>query len=182
MKCFTVVMQVQNPSNALHRLRSSKAFSLIENMIACGVISAFLGGVFTLNSQALSMLRMGRDEASASQVLQQRIEQIRIANWQRLSDPTWIRDNIMNADADGSSGLKNLQETVTLAPYNSATGSTNTFTRSAGSATASGSNASLINEMTIRITWQVSWTGVPSARTHTRQTTVILGKGGVAKY
>jgi type II secretory pathway pseudopilin PulG len=172
----------RSSSNLTRKLRSRRGFTLIENMFACGVVSMFLGGVFALNSNSMITLRMGRDEAAASQVLQQRVEQMRIANWQRITDPTWLRDNVLNQGADGAQNLRSLNETVTIAPYNSATVATNTFTSANGTASAGSSNTSLIAEGGILVTWTESWTGLPNNRIHTRQATAILGKGGVAKY
>ncbi len=163
------------------RRRARDAFTILESVIACGIIAVSLGGVFVLNSQTMSILRMSRDEASASQVLQQRVEQMRIANWQRITNPTWLRDNILNVSADGSETLAKLVETVTVEPYNSATASTNLFTRSANVQAASTSNTSLLGEDAIKIVWSATWIGIPNNRTHTRQTVAILGKGGVAK-
>src|SRR6478672_6877039 len=99
----------------------TRAFTLIDCVFACGILAFALGAIFTVNGYGLQELRVGRDEMTSSQVLQQRVEQLRIANWQRITDPTWMRDNILNVDADGSYNLKNASETVTITPYNSAT-------------------------------------------------------------
>lgn len=156
-------------------------FSLLENIFACAVICLFLAGTFTANSQSMSILRMGRDAAGASQVLQQRIEQLRIANWQAITSPLWIRDNILSKDADGSANLQGVVETVSITPYNGTTTATNLFTRSSGTAAANGMNTSLVSESAIKVTWSVTWSGLPQGRIHNRQNVAILGLGGVAK-
>src|SRR5205823_907449 len=140
-----------------------------------------LGAMFTLNSNCMGMLRMSRDTANASQVLQQRVEQLRIANWQRISDPAWLRDYVLNTDADGSWDLNSLTETITFAPFNSSSTAVNRFTRSGGVATAANTNVSLLGEESLKVTCTVTWNGVPNSRQHTRQAVAILGKGGVAK-
>ncbi len=162
----------------LHR---TGGFSLLENVFACAVICLFLAGTFTANSESMSILRMGRDEAGASQVLQQRIEQLRIANWQAITGSTWIRDNILNKDADGSANLQGVIEGISITPYNGLTTATNQFSRTLGTATANGGNSSLIAESAIKVTWTVTWSGLPKGRIHTRQNVAILGLGGVAK-
>lgn len=161
--------------------RSSGGFSLLENIFACAVICLFLAGTFTANSESMSVLRMGRDEAGASQVLQQRIEQLRIANWQAITHPSWIRDNILNKDADGSVNLQGVVESVSITPYNGLTTAPNQFTRTSGAAAANGMNLSLLAESAIKVTWSVTWSGLPKGRIHTRQNVAILGLGGVAK-
>src|SRR5258708_5138598 len=122
--------------------RSVAAFSLVENLLACSIVALGLAGTFTVNGQTMPVFRMAKDEACASQVLQQRVENLRIANWQRISDPTWIRDHLLNVSADGSGTLNGLTETITVSPYNGA-GAANTFTRTASGAVAGSNNASL---------------------------------------
>src|SRR3954453_7410934 len=107
------------------RTRRRDGFTLLDSVLACGILALALGAVFTVSSHALQTLRLSKDETVASQVLQQRLEQLRIANWQRVSDPTWIRDNILNVEADGAFGLGSLKETVTITPYNSPATSSN---------------------------------------------------------
>jgi len=159
----------------------TEAFTLIDCVFACGILAFALGAVFTVNGYGLQELRVGRDEMTSSQVLQQRIEQLRIANWQRITDPVWIRDNILNVAADGSYTLGNLTETVTITPFNSAVTASNTFTRANYLAAASGSNQNFALQNTISVKWALSWNGVPKNRVHRRETVVVLAKGGVAK-
>ena len=47
---------------------------------------------------------------------QQRVEAMRIANWHQITDATWIKTNLLQADAPGSGSLKDFIETLTLAP------------------------------------------------------------------
>ena len=158
----------------------SGGFTLIENMMALTLIAFGMAAIYTLSGR-LSVLRSSKDEASAGQVLQQRIEQLRISNWQRVTNATWIRDNLLNVNADGAASLNALTETVTVTPYGSANTSTNTFTLSGGTATAASSNSSLLAENAVKINWRVTWVGIPAGKVHTRETLAVLGKGGVAK-
>src|SRR5438105_4748053 len=109
---------------------SADAFTLVDSLLACAILALALGAVFAISSYSLQTLRRGRDEMSSSQVLQQRIEQLRIANWQRVTDPVWLANNILNVEADGGFALPALKETITITPYNSANTNSNTFTRS----------------------------------------------------
>lgn len=163
---------------------SMAAFTLLENVVACVVIAIGLAGTYSINGQCMDVLRMAKDEASASQVLQQRIESLRIANWQRIADDLWIRDHILNAAADGSTALPNLSEKVEITPYAGTVTDTNTFTRTGTTATAglpTKPNVDLIAQNSLIITWTVTWTGVPKNKQHTRQVVTVIGKGGIAK-
>src|SRR4051812_40295537 len=89
-------MQRSDEAPSDRKQAKSGGFSLIENLIACTVIAIGLVATYTLNTQSMATLRLANEESCASQVLQQRVEQLRIANWQRISSPTWVRDNILN--------------------------------------------------------------------------------------
>jgi type II secretory pathway pseudopilin PulG len=171
----------RHSATSLRRPRRRDGFTLLDSVLACGILALALGAVFTVSSHALQTLRLAKDETVASQVLQQRLEQLRIANWQRVSDPTWIRDNILNVEADGAFGLNALKETVTITPYNSATAGSNVFTRQNYLAAAAAGNTDLLAERTVRILWALDWKGVPKNRPHRRESVIILAKGGVAK-
>jgi hypothetical protein len=155
------------------------AFSLVENVLACAIVALGLAGTYTLNSQTMGVLRMAKEEAFASQVLQQRVEHLRIANWQRISSPTWIRDRLLNASADGSDSLRGLTETAIITPLGATTG--NTFSRGGGAVVAASGNTSLLSQDSLLIKWTVTWNGMPAGRVHTRETLVVLGRGGIAK-
>src|SRR2546426_4349962 len=103
-------------------------------MIAATLSTLFLGSLFTMNSSSMATIKMARDAACASQVLQQRIEGLRIANWHQITDAAWLRDNLLNTDAAGASQLKNLTETLMLIPYGSSTPGNTKLTRSGGQA------------------------------------------------
>jgi hypothetical protein len=157
------------------------ASTLIEASVAAAICALFLGSLFTLNTKAMSTLKSAREAACASQVLQQRIEALRIANWHQVTDADWLTANILNADASGASGLKSASETLTLEPYGSANTATTQISRSSGQANIVTRNSNLLSEFAVKVTWVVNYTGTPNDRPMTRQTVAILGKGGVAR-
>src|SRR5437868_14682000 len=117
------------------RLRTDQAaFALVECTIATAVSALFLGSLFLMNSSAMDTIRMARESACASQVLQQRIEAMRIANWHQVTDANWLLANLLNADAPGASELKNMSETLMLVPYGSATVGNTQLNRANGAA------------------------------------------------
>src|SRR5437773_7269595 len=117
-----------------HLTTEPTAFALIECTIATAISAMFLGSLFLMNSSAMDTIKMAREVACASQVLQQRIEAMRIANWHQITDASWIQGNLLNSDAAGSDALKNVFETLTLIPYGSSSTSTTQLTRANGAA------------------------------------------------
>jgi hypothetical protein len=129
----------------------------------------------------MSTLKAAREAACASQVLQQRIEGLRIANWHQVTDADWLVANLLNTDAAGSTGLKNVSESLTLTPYNGTTTTSTQLTRSGGSAYVVSRNTSLLTESAMKVVWVVNFTGARNDVAASRQTVAILAKGGVAK-
>lgn len=158
--------------------------TLLESTIAACTSALFLGSLFTLNVTAMKTMRTAREAASASQVLQQRVEAMRIANWHQITDADWVKTNLLNANAPGSDTLNGVSESLTLIPYGSAAGATgNTqITRSAGSTQIVSSNANLLKENAVKLLWTVTYNGGINSKSTTRQTVAIVAKGGVAKW
>lgn len=167
----------------LSRRRGQGAFSIIETTIAAGVSALFLGMLFSSNSASMQTLKMGRETACASQILQQRVESLRIANWHQITDAEWLKANLLDADAPGSELLKAETETLTLIPYGSSSEGNTQLTRSHGaSTTIVNRNEDLLTESAIKVIWTVNYTGAPNDRPRTRQTVAIVAKGGIAKW
>lgn len=162
--------------------RTLQAISLIETMVAASISALFLGSLFTFNIASMETIKMSRENACASQILQQRIESLRIANWHQVTDANWLRTNLLSIDAAGTSQLKSVSETLTITPYGSAATASTQLTRSAGSATIVSNNSVLLAEHAVKIIWSVNYRGAPNDRANSRQTVAILAKGGVAKW
>jgi hypothetical protein len=149
--------------------------------MATGIVGIFLGSLFTMNSSSMETIKMARQSASASQVLQQRVESLRIANWHQITDANWIKNNLLNTAASGIEGLKNLTETLTLVPYGSGNTGNTQLTRTVSSTTINTHNDALLLESAVKIIWTINYVGAPNDRSTSRQTVAILAKGGVAK-
>src|SRR5258708_39058439 len=96
-----------------------QGFTLTEAVVAAAISAVFLSSLFTINLASMETIRSAKESTGASQVLQQRMESMRIANWHEVTDAAWLHDNLLNSDASGAVQLKNLVETVTLVPYGS---------------------------------------------------------------
>jgi len=164
------------------RAEPPEAFALVECTIATAISALFLGSLFLMNSSTMDTIQMARQSACASQVLQQRIESMRIANWHQVTDASWLLANLMNADAPGASQLKDMSETLTLVPYSSSTVGNTQLTRTNGTVSILSTNTALLSENAIKIIWTVNYTASPNNRTISRQVVAILAKGGVAKW
>ena len=166
----------------LSQRSSQSGTTLIEATIAACTSALFLGSLFTMNISAMRAMRTAREATNASQVLQQRVEGMRIANWHQITDADWVRTNLLGSDAAGSKGLQNISETLTLVPYDSASTSATKITRTGGTTTIVNRNSALLTEGAMKIIWTVAYNGGLQSQTTTRQVVAILAKGGVAKW
>jgi prepilin-type N-terminal cleavage/methylation domain-containing protein len=166
------------PSRRPHQ----EGFTLIECVIATAISALFLGSLFLMNAAAMNTITMARQAACASQVLQQRIESMRIANWHQITDASWLQANLLNADAPGADQLHRLSETVTLVPYGSSTAGNTRLIRAKGVVKILSNNTDLLGENAIKIIWTLNFIAAPNDRPAMREAVVILAKGGVAKW
>lgn len=149
--------------------------------MAAGISALFLGSLFAMNTSSMSTIKMAREAAAASQVLQQRVESMRIANWHEITDANWIKTNLLNSDAPGANELKAESENLTITPYGSGNVGNTVVTRNGNSVVINQQNTSLLLENAILVTWTVNYTGAPNDHAASRQTVAILAKGGVAR-
>gem|GEM_PF-1436415 len=166
----------------LSRKTRTSGATLIEATIAAATSAMFLGSLFTMNMTAMKTIRTSREGGCASQVLQQRVESMRIANWHQITDADWISSNLLGSEAAGHDGLNQMTETLTLVPYGSATENNTQIVRSGGTATIINRNNELLAEHAVKVIWTVVYSGGINSQVTTRQAVAILAKGGVAKW
>ncbi len=160
---------------------STTAFSLVETVIAAAIAASFLTSLFTMNMMTMGTIRSAKESIAASQILQQRLESMRIANWHQVTDAAWLRDNLLNSATPSSTQLKNLVETLTLVPYDSVNTGNTQVRRANGTASIVNQNSALLMEKAIKVIWTLNYTASPNQRSATRLVVAILADGGVAK-
>ena len=174
------------------RRRGSQAgFTVLEAGVAGAIVTLFLASLFALNSNMMHLLRAAAEAANASQSLQQRVEQVRLANWTQITDPTWVQGNLLNLKTDASVNLPGLTETLTVTPYTSPSSVAVasppppfTVTRNPDGTVAVNpagyaSTAALAQQEMLRVDLCVTW---PSLyRTRTRTLTTLVSKWGISK-
>lgn len=162
-------------------------FTLVEAVFAAALIAFFLASVFALNSQGLSILRSARESASASQILQERVEQLRIANWQQVTDSSYLLGNgFYGKRGDAADGLANLTETTRVSLFDPDTLQVDPnadqifVARRGGQSILNSDNPDLTNERMVRIDVSVMWTGTGD-RARVRETTLLMSQGGIRR-
>ena len=163
---------------------------MLEASIAGAIIMVFLTSLFALNSNMMHLLGSAAQAANASQSLQQRVEQVRLANWQQVSDPAWVQSQLLGTITDASVNLAGLTETTTVSPYYApstvppaANPGSFTVTRSpTGTVTVSPAgfaSSALLSQEMLQVDLTVTWPGW--SRTRNRGLTTLVSRWGISK-
>lgn len=157
------------------------AFTLIETTLAIAILGLFITMLLVMNSNVLGLLRNSKDNVSASQALQERVEQMRIANWVQISDTDYLKDKLLATPTGSASSLPDATETITVSAYPAKTGSPVRVTRAKNATRVDSLNTTLQAERMVRVDVELTWEGFPQKRRRTRVATVIIAKGGITK-
>src|SRR5438309_1022385 len=94
-------------------------YSLLEANIATAMVGSFVAALMMMNANLLGVIKTAKEAISANQSLEQRVEQMRIANWAQITDANYVAANFLNAPTDSAVGLPGVTETMTVsAPAN----------------------------------------------------------------
>lgn len=168
------------PRNNRHQQCSG--FALLETIFAMGMIGVFLSILMVMSSNLLGLLRTAKDNVAATQTLQERVEQMRIANWVQITDANYIATQMMNSAAASTGTLDTTIESVTVSAYPAKTGfATAKVTRQNQQTQVVSSNSALKNERMVRVDIELGWQGFPKKRMRSRAATVLIAKGGITK-
>lgn len=166
-----------------------RAFTLVEVMAAMALILLALVGIYSMQAQSLQIVQSAHDSGAASQVLQQRLEQLRLNSHDTLAKASSLTA-LMNGTAGGTqsesvmTAVKNFQESVKISRYArpgvspAPAPSYFTVTRSANSATSSGIATDLTAETELQAQFVVTWSD--RIGSHRREFSTIFSRGGVS--
>lgn len=148
-----------------------------------------LVGIYTMQAQSVRIVQAGHDSSAASQVLQQRIEQIRATSFDTMATASGLT-TLMNGAAGTTpaeqtmTAVKNFQETVKVSTYarpgatSTPAPATITVIRSGNTATSSGVTTNLSAESQVKVNLLVAWTDRQGS--HQREFTSVLSRNGLS--
>lgn len=157
--------------------KSTGGFTLVEVAIAAGLVVFGLASIYAMQSQTLQIARAAHDSGTSSQILQQRVEQLRLNKFTDVASSSGLVD-LMNSPTESEArrtGLANLTEKVTLTNSDGSSGFS--VSRRDGNATAT-TNADFSAGTRVKAYMLVSWTDRTGA--HRREFSTIFARGGVS--
>ena len=156
-------------------------FSIVETVIALGVGGLALSGSMVINSQQLRMVKSTRDSSAASHSMQERVEQLRIANWVDITDPLYLSDTLFATNPKSVAPLDSYRERITVQAWPDpavceplVVEKTN---KAAPRIVLSGTG--LADERLAKVDVRIEW--VASGRTRVRELTTIISNGGISR-
>ena len=164
--------------------RQPAGFTLLEAAIAVSIVGVFLSTLLAMSSNVLGLLRTAKDNVSATQTLQERVETMRIANWAQITNAAYLANTLLATPPDSSAGLGEPIETVTVTAYRDGVADSTVraeAVRQNGGTRVITANPALQNERMVRVDVQLRWRGFPNNRPRERVITTLIAKGGIAK-
>lgn len=162
--------------------RSDGAFTLLETSVAVALVGIFISFLGVTNSNVLGLLRTAKDNVSASQALQERVEEMRIANWVQITDASYLANTLFAASASSTGTISKPVETITVSAYPAKVGfGVAKIVRQNNVTSVVSSNSALENERMVRVDVNLTWNGFPRNRQRVRAASVLVAKGGITK-
>ena len=158
------------------------AWTLTEAVMALALLGIGLSGIFVANSRVLTQLRSIRQTSIATQALQERVDQVRRATWNDLTNSTYLRDKVLAQPSTAGSGLPGLVEEIDIGAYPPPPGTRIRLPRLTDGSLSILSVSPNLGTQTravsvfIRLTWNGN-NGV----SRRRECATIIAKGGITK-
>lgn len=96
------------------RTAGTAAFSLIELMIAVAISGIMFVSLYTGFSTGLAIVQLARENLRATQILQEKMETIRLYTWDQIATPGFIPTNFTDVFYPGTQSSGGLIFTGTL--------------------------------------------------------------------
>ena len=164
------------------RLAGIAGFTLVEVLVAAGVALVGFLAVTLLNTAHLRYVKSARQSNAASLCLQERVEQLRLADWRKLTNSSYLQDTLLATATKSAAPLDQISEKVTVAAFPDDTVATKLIVQrnSAGQRSTVSSGTGLDTQRMAKIDLQVNWSGA-DGRTRTRATTTLIANGGISR-
>jgi hypothetical protein len=168
----------QLPSPCLHAPANAPGgFALVDALMGLAVCLISLAAFYTASAQAVKMVRTARERAVASQLIEQRLEDLRTRpSWRDVIAAEGLKA-VLKETPSAANLLTDLTEQyVVLA--NPGTAPAYTVFRAANGRVAVGGNPLPISQTSVRIVTTITW-GAADRQRQSRSLATILTKGGL---
>ncbi|HLW35699.1 MAG TPA: hypothetical protein VKS98_08575 [Chthoniobacterales bacterium] len=148
--------------------------TLPEVLVAILLMALFCGSIFELNAVCLRYIDSSKEAVAALQSVHDRAEVLRNLSFSDLTTTATVQ-NILTSPANSSDFCKKATETVTIASYPTANGSTQ-FTRNPDGTVTLNSTATSLGTTLVQVDVSASW-NMLGGRARSEQTSTIISNG-----
>jgi Tfp pilus assembly protein PilV len=159
-----------------------RAFTLAEVLVGAGVAVIGMLAVTLLNGAQLRYVKSARQSNAATLCLLERAEQLRLADWRKITSASYIQDTLLATAPKSAEPLNSLAERVTVSAFPDGSVAQKLVVQrtSAGARTTLVSGDGLLVQQLAKVELQVQWLGA-DGRTRTRATTTLMANGGISR-
>ncbi len=165
------------------RCRSTQAgFTLVETIVATAVSLLGLTAAMLLNTAHLRMVKSARQSNAATLCLQERVEQMRLGDWRKITDATYLCDTLLANSALSAAPLDRTSEHITISAYPDPDAAQKLLVerRASGERVVLISGHGLTSQRLAQVEFKITWTG-GDGRRRQRATTTMLSNGGISR-
>jgi hypothetical protein len=157
--------------------------TILEIVVALGVVVLSFSGIFVMNSRVLSLLRGSLESTASNRVLNDRAEQLRGSTWEQITDATHYSGTVFNLPPASAAALGSLTESVTVIAHLATPGTVTPIavhrTPSGSISTTSTGDPALRTQPSVRVDVSTSWVA-KGGRQRLRQLSLFFGEGGIS--
>jgi Tfp pilus assembly protein PilV len=180
----TAAPRSASPMRAARRRGNTAAFTLVEVIVAVGIVAIGFLGAFAMILQSGRLVSAAEEDALVSSGIEQRMDQLRELSWPTLTDGTGITGTVWTARPLTMSGITVTQETITISAWdlNNAKTLNATWTGTGTpTATLSAGAVDLSTASAVKVVASLTWTGRRSSNPQTRNLVTVISRGGISK-
>ena len=170
-----------NPSR-LNPKKARAAFTLAETLVATAISLLGMAGAMLLNTAHLRVVKSARQSNAATLCLQERVEQMRLGDWRKITDAEYLRNTLLANAPRSAAPLDRIAERVTIAAYPDPAAAQQLIVerRTNGERVTLISGAGLATQRLAQVEFQVTWRG-SDARLRQRATVTLISNGGISR-
>jgi prepilin-type N-terminal cleavage/methylation domain-containing protein len=148
--------------------------TLPEVLVAILLMAIFCGSVFELNAVCLRYIDSSKESVAALQTVHDRAELLRNLSFADLTTAATVQ-SLLSAPANSSDFCKKATETIKIAAYPTANGTTQ-FTRTSDGTVTLNSTATDLGTTLVQVDVSTSW-NMLGGRARSEQTSTIISNG-----
>jgi len=128
------------------------------------------------------MVKSARQTNAATLCLQERVEQMRLADWRKITDAEYLKNILLASPARSAAPLDQLSETITITAFPDSTAAQKLIVekRANGERWTMLSGNGLTSQRLAEVEFRLGWIG-PDRRQRVRASTTMISNGGISR-